>query len=174
MMFQSLGQLGDDNSYKAQQLADPSLINATLTTQGTDASKYDPSKAADCQWCAANPWMAFFAPSCAVLSDEICTPVTAAQGSIAQGYIGGSTPATPPPQFVIDSQTPTETVDQILQQTQINAVAGAVAAANNVPTSVCTQGTPAYNAFACFMKVNGGTVLIVSAVLIGFAFIKTR
>lgn len=176
MMFQSLGQVGDATS---QVLGAASLtptespivgwfnrLTGTTTTTGTDASQYDPTKAADCAWCAANPKLAFFAPSCAVLSDEICTPATAAQGNIAAGWATGSAPAAPPSQSTIDSQTPNQTINQIINDTQINGVAAALAAANNVPTTVCTQGTPTYNAFTCFMNANGGTVALIGAALV--------
>lgn len=87
----------------------------------------DPMGSADCQWCQQNAGIAMFFPSC--WATKSMFGGSCQEPSIAQAYVQGSTPVVPPDQATIDAQTPDETINQILLQSQVNAVAAAQAQA---------------------------------------------
>ena len=154
MMFHGLGNLGDDNSASAIALATPSTIS--LVTTPTSNPNADLSW---CEWCATSPILSGLNPKCWDLNEQICSPI------VVQ-YLKNATPAPPPSQTTIDSQTPDQTINQILQQTQANAVAAATAAAGTQGSylpSGCDKTDPTtYNPIMCFWNDNQTTIEIIA------------
>lgn len=150
-----LGNIGDDNSANAQALATPSSIQ--LVKPKTSDPQADLSW---CEWCATNPFLATFNSECWHLNEAICSPIVVA-------YLKNAAPAAPPPQSVIDSQSPDDTINQILQQSQANAVAAATQAAadqGSYLTPVCTVGSPTYNPLMCWVMDNQKSLEIAAGV----------
>lgn len=153
-MYQRVG-LGDDNSATAVLLANPNYVLANPQLNAASVS-------AACQWCVANPLLAAFAPSCWGVTDQTCIST-----SVPKAFVAGSVPVAPPPQLVIDSQTPDQTINDILTASQQNAVNAALAAAasqQEQPT-VCTKGSSQYNALLCFWENNTQAIVITGLVI---------
>lgn len=121
MMLQSLRGMG-------QTPADMAAVQQT-TVAPTGQHLSTPMGSADCQLCLAHPWAAIFSPSCWAETDLFGGGCTLP--SIPQAYLQGAAQAPPPTQDQINAQTPDETVNQILADSQAAAVAAATAAAAN-------------------------------------------
>lgn len=153
MMFQTMRGMG-------QTPADVTSVTAPAPASPLAS----PMGSADCQWCVANPWAAILSPSCwAANFNGSCT----AQ-SIPQAYVINSAPAAPPSQSVIDSQTPDQTINQILQQTQANAVAAASAADYIGPTDSAVNPLNLPSPFG----ISGTWILVGVATFAVFLFAK--
>lgn len=172
MMFHGLGRLGDDNSAGASALATSLNLSTADTTSATGS--------ADCQWCVNNPFLAVFSPTCWSYNTANCSGQ-----NIASAYVAAGVPVVPPDQNVVNSQTPDQTINDMVGQAHQNAVdvatataaneAAAQAALNNnagtPPPTVCTQGAPIYNPFLCFMRNNSGTIFTAGLIAMGLAFV---
>lgn len=171
MMFHASRGLGDDNSVTAQaaaQLPD-SFLQAQPQLNADTVS-------ADCQWCVANPYLSILNPKCWSLNDQVCVST-----SVPKQYVLNSVPPMPPDQTTIDTQTPEQTVNDILTGAHTNAVNAAVNAAavqqqdaaysSPAPMSgVCTPGSSQYSAIMCFLKSNSGAIFGLGLLAFGIAF----
>lgn len=145
-------------------------LGAMDMTQAANASSISTSNvyqgSADCQWCRANPFLSIITPACWPLNDTVCN-----FQSIPQAYTANGVPAMPPDQATIDAQTADQTINQILTQSQLNAIAAAQAAANQdvqlqtagsfIP-GVCVKGSLLYNPVLCFLNDYGLVLLLAS------------
>lgn len=154
--------LGDDNSASA----------ATLATTGNPLSSIIPTPPTSnpnanldwCAWCQANPFLSAFNPPCYSLNEQICSPMVVA-------YLQAGVPVPPPSQSAVDSQTPDQTIDDIVTQSHANAVQAATAAAGSqalYTSGPCVVGADSYDPFACFwqehktaVEVGGAALLLV-------------
>lgn len=168
-MFHGFRGLGDDNSAGAAKAAQ--LPESILQQPQLNADKVS----LDCQWCVENPVLSVFSPSCWALNDTVCVST-----SVPKAYVKGAVPGMPPSQDVIDSQTPDKTINDILSQSQQNAINAALQAAAAqqeqaadplIPPGVCVEDSDQYNALLCFLKKNSGTVFTLGLVLVGVALI---
>jgi len=104
------------------------------------------------------------------MTSTVQTPISP---TITGGYNAGST-SMPPDQATIDAQDPTTTINQILADTQSNAVANATAAAAaqaaaNAAANPCVSNPT----FSCWWQQNSEMVLIGGAIFIGLFALST-
>lgn len=153
-------------------------LGALDMTQAVNASQISTANinqgSLDCQWCRANPFWSVVTPACWGLNDQICN-----FQSIPQAYVAGGVPVVPPDQATINAQTADDTVNQILTQSQLNAIQAATQAAStdtqlqastSVIPGVCVKGSALYSPVLCFLNDYG--ILIAIAGVSVFALFK--
>ncbi len=162
MMYQSMRGIGDATSASAIALANPPSMSLMPSPPTTNAN----ANLDWCEWCATSPYLSAFNPNCYNLNEQICSPIVVA-------YLKAGAPAAPPSQDVINSQTPDQTINDIVTQSHVNAVAAAVEAAATQPpytSGVCAQNDPQYNAILCWLKDNAG-MLEVGGIVAGMLWL---
>src|ERR1700722_19821656 len=120
-MFHAIKGLGQAVSAgTAESLVTGSTV---LTDAQTNAAN------AQCQWCLDNQFLAWFTPAC---WGSVCQ--SSVPSNLTQAYTQGAASTMPPSQAQIDSQTPDQTINQILADSQTAAVNAATVAAGQEST----------------------------------------
>ena len=125
------------------------------------------------------PFASWSDPFClaALIDGEYAPGYTAAVNpSITQAYVAGSVPVVPPSQAVIDAQSAQDTADQIIAQSQANAIAAATAAAAAQAAANAPAKPPACvadsSSFACWLSNNSTMLIVGGCVVVGLFLLK--